>query len=68
MTNLKQYVGKDVIIVDDDNKKWRGVVDSYNIDDDIGDYIGETLDIRVNGSPDDMVCLSKPQIKSIQII
>lgn len=65
MTDLKQFVGKDVIIVDDDNKKWRGIVDSYNIDDDIGDYIGETLDIRVNGSSDEMVCFTRPQIKSI---
>ena len=65
MTNLKQFVGKDVIIVDDDNKNWRGIVDSYNIDDCVGDYIGETLDICINGSPDDMVCFTKPQIKSI---
>lgn len=67
MTDLRQYVGKSVIIVDDDNKMWYGFVDSYNSDDDVGDYIGETLDVCVNGSPDDMVCFTKPQIKSIQI-
>lgn len=65
--DLKQYVGKDVIIIDDDGKKWRGIVDSYNSDDDVGDYVGETLDICVDGSPNDMVCLTKPQIKSITL-
>ena len=68
MTDLQQFVGKNVIIVDDDNKTWCGFVDRYNSDDDIGDYIGETLDICVNGSSNDMICLSKPQIKFIQII
>ena len=68
MTDLQRFVGKNVIIVDDDNKTWCGFVDRYNSDDDIGDYIGETLDICVNGFSNDMVCLSKPQIKFIQII
>lgn len=67
MTNLEKYVGKSVIIIDDNGKEWKGIVDCYNPDDDIEDYTGETLDICVNGSPDDLVCLTKPQIKSIQL-
>ena len=68
MTDLQQYVGKDVVIIDDDGKKWRGIVDAYNSDDDVDEYIGESLDICVGGSPNNMVCLTKPQIKSITLI
>lgn len=67
MNNLQQFVGKNVIIVDDDGKKWCGIVDAYNSDDDVDDYVGETIDLRVKGSIDDLVCLTKPQIKSIKL-
>ena len=67
MSDFAKYVGKSVIIIDDDDKEWKGIVDSYNPDDDLEDYSGETLDICVNGSPDDLVCLTKPQIKSIKL-
>jgi len=65
MIDLQQYIGKNVIIIDDDGKQWSGIVDAYNSDDDVDDYAGESLDICIDGSPDNMVCLTKPQIKSI---
>lgn len=68
MNDLSKYVGKSVIIIDDDDRLWNGIVDSYNPDDDLGDYIGETLDICVNGSHNDLVCFTKSQIKSIELV
>ncbi|WP_405354919.1 hypothetical protein [Ruminococcus sp.] len=67
MTDFSKYVGKTVIIADDDNKEWKGIVDSFNPDDELEDYTGETIDICVNGSPNDIVWRTKAQICSIKL-
>ena len=67
MENLQSYVGRDVTIIDESGKIWAGVVDSYDPDDSFGDYEGESIGLRVNGDPNDLVCFGKTQIVGIRL-
>ncbi len=67
MDDLQSYVGKHVKITDDSGKQWFGIVDSYDPDDSFGNYDGESIDVRVNGDKNQLVCFAKPQIIAIDV-
>lgn len=66
MKNLNAFLHKNVIIVDSNKKEWKGYVEKYNDDDSFLDYEGESIDVRVEGSPDEIVCFGKSEIKYIK--
>lgn len=67
MKNLKKYLGKKVEIIDSNDKKWVGVVEEYDSDDDFCDYRGESIDVTVD-DPLKNVVFGTVDIKSIREI
>lgn len=67
MINLSDFESKSVLITDTNGKNWIGVIDSYNAEDDLDDYRGESIDVRINDT-NELICFTPPEIQSIELI
>ena len=67
MKKLDYFLNKNVIIVDTNQKTWKGYVEDYNENDSFLDYEGESIDVRTNEPKHEFVCFGKNDIKSIEL-
>lgn len=66
--NLKAYVGKAVTLTDVNNKIWNGIVESYNPNDYVDEYEGESIDFIADKGEMKTICFAKPDIVSIEVL
>ena len=65
MKNLSDYVGLDVVVTDDNNKRWKGNVVAYSPED-LDDGVGEAIILRTETKVG--IEFGKRDIKSISVL